>query len=75
MLHSNTEGILKEIVFSKKIEKLIVSKNIFIPINSKVNRFLSSKDYIGNVILKFESFDQMEDIFERIEHFIKVKVI
>lgn len=75
MLHSNTEGILKEIIFSKKIEKLIVSKNIFIPINSKVNRFLSSKDYIGNVILKFESFDHMKDIFEKIEHFIKIKIL
>lgn len=76
VLHSNRNGTLSTIEFDKKIEAHIVEKHIHAKPGETVKSFKNPNSNIGAIILKFNSFDEMnafmDDLYERILSAIKL---
>jgi len=72
IVHSQKDGILKEIQFSPDIVPKIVFKDIWTLPGDKVKRFDGSNQTLGTMILKFESKDQMLDYMENMNQHVMV---
>lgn len=73
-LHTNKNGIFKEIEFSEELEKYIFKKCIYKKDGDFVEYFNNSAKALGIVFLKFNSKNEMMDIMEKVNDFIKIKL-
>lgn len=74
MLHSLTDGIVKDIWYSDEIKLNIVEEMIDIKIGEKVSRFNGSNHTLGTMIMKFETKDEMLEKMDNMEKYLKVIV-
>lgn len=74
MIHSKEAGFFKGVTYSKQIKEYIINENIFLNLNDKVNSFSKGSDAVGNLILKFETPIEMQEIYPYINEHIKVKL-
>lgn len=72
IVHSQKNGVLKEIQLSPAIVPIIVFKDIWTRPGDKVKRFDGSNQTLGSMILKFESKDQMLDYMENMNQHVVV---
>jgi len=73
-LHSNKNGIFKEIQFSKEIEKFIVKKCIYKKEGDKIEYFDNAAKALGIVFFKFNSQEEMRSYLENINQYINIVV-
>ena len=66
-LHSNKDGILKEITFSSKLEKYIIRKEIYKKSGEKIFYFDGANKALGIIFLRFQSLFEMQKILQNIE--------
>lgn len=71
-LHSDKDGIFKDIVFSDDAEKFIVKKCIYKKEGDTVEYFDNASKALGIVFFKFDSADSMNNILENINEHINI---
>ncbi len=73
-LHTAKNGVFKDIVIDEEIEKKIIRKVIYKKDGDAVEFFDGANKAIGIVFLKFDSMEQMLDMMDNSEKWIKVVV-
>lgn len=73
-LHSDKNGILQEIVFSKEIEPYIIRKCIYKNPGDSVEYFDNAAKVLGIVFFKFDSEEIMHRMLGNIHDHIKIKL-
>ncbi|PKQ63114.1 hypothetical protein BZG02_10130 [Labilibaculum filiforme] len=72
VLHSNRDGVLKEIVISPDLEANVLEKHLFKNSGDSVLSFQGSNATIGILLLQFSSHNEMLEKIENSENFIRV---
>lgn len=75
MVHSNVTGKFKSIEFDEVLKQHIAEWAPDIKIGDVVHKFRDAQDCIGELILKYDSPEQMMDIIKNIENYIDVKTL
>lgn len=74
-IHSTKKGILKKIEISDELkDNNMLELNIFKNIGDDVEDFYNGAQYIGNIIMKFSSQDEMCYKIKNMDKYIKVIV-
>lgn len=73
-LHSAIDGIYERIEYSDEIEKYIVKKVEYKKAGDRIEYFDNAAKALGIVFMKFESNEEMLEILEQINSYIKVYV-
>lgn len=71
-LHSNTNGMFKNIEFSEDIRKNVIRTNVYVKSGDKVEYFDNAAKALGIVFLKFDNKKEMLDKLEKIDQHIKI---
>lgn len=74
-LHSDKNGIFKEINFSEEIEKFIVQKNIYKTSGDQIEYFDNAAKALGIVFLKFNTEETLLNMTEHINEHIEIKLV
>ena len=74
-LHTNKNGLFKGVEFSEELEKYIFKKCIYKKEGDFVEYYDNSTKIIGIIFLKFNNKDEMMNILEKINYFIKINVV
>lgn len=75
MVHSNVTGKFVSIDFDSQFEKNhLISWVNDLKDGEEIHRFRDAQDCIGELILRYDTMDQMFDVITNIENFITVKV-
>ncbi|MBU3014057.1 ATP-grasp domain-containing protein [Poseidonibacter lekithochrous] len=74
MLHSLTDGIIKDIWYSDKIKSNIIEKMIDVKIGDIVYKFNGSNHTLGTMIMKFKTQEEMLEKMDNMEKYLKVIV-
>jgi biotin carboxylase len=74
VLHSDRNGILRDIQYSKSIEKNILEVYMEKQIGDRVELFDNAEKAIGIILLQFTSFDEMKHKLEHINELIAIDV-
>jgi biotin carboxylase len=72
-LHSNKNGILVDIKFSKDIEKFIIKKCIYVKRGDNIQYFDNAAKVLGIIFLKFNNGEEMNKILSHINDYINVQ--
>lgn len=72
VLHSDQDGIYREITFSDEIKQNIFRKELYKKIGDPVERFDNAAKALGIIFLKFSSVEEMYDKMEHMNEYIKV---
>lgn len=71
-LHSNRDGIYKNIVFSPKLERYIIRKNIYKKQGDSVNFFDGANKALGIIFMEFDTENEMNNILLNINDYINI---
>lgn len=74
ILHSNKQGIFKEVIISSAIQKNIHEIDLWVKPNDRINSFSSANDSIGTIVFKFSKKDKLEDVLSNYMNYIEVVV-
>lgn len=75
MVHSNVTGKFASIEFDQTLQKHIAEWAPDVLTGETVHKFRDAQDCIGELILKYDSPEQMMDIIRNIEEYITVKTL
>ena len=73
-LHTNKNGIYKNIIFSDKIEEKIVKKFLYKVAGEKVEYFDNAAKALGIIIMKFDNQSEMYEVLNHINEYYEVEV-
>ena len=74
VLHSDADGIYRDIEFSNEIEKNIFRKELYKETGDPVEHFDNATKALGIVFLEFSSMDEMIDKMNHMNEYIKVNL-
>lgn len=74
MLHSLTDGIIKDIWYSDEIKSNIIEEMIDVKIGDMVYKFNGSNHTLGTMIMKFKTQEEMLEKMDNMEKYLKVIV-
>ena len=74
MIHSKSEGILDKISFDEDIEANIVEYNPYIKLGANVKPFYKASEAIGNLILVFNSHQEMLEKISKMSNYCRVEL-
>lgn len=74
ILHSEYDGVLKDINFSENIKGNVFKISLNEQIGDRVEKFINADKLIGIVFLQFDSLEEMKYKLEHIKELIKVKL-
>jgi len=73
MIHSiSGSGILKEIKMTEEVKQYIYMEHPYIQLQEQVNPFYKGSEAIGNAIMKFDSFLEMQKFYEEINNHFEI---
>ena len=75
VLHSNKQGIFKELRVSQEIKENIVEKNLWIEQGDLVDEFEAANNSIGTLVLKFNSENETMQILNNIEKYVEIRLM
>ena len=73
-LHTNCNGIYKNIIFSDKLEKVIVKKYLYKQTGDKIEYFDNAAKALGIIIMKFSNQTEMYEILNNINKYYEVEM-
>lgn len=73
-LHTDNEGILKEIIIRNEIKPFIKEYHQYKKIGDNVSSFQGASAALGIVVLQFNSIEEMEFYIENMDKYIEIKV-
>lgn len=74
ILHSLTDGTVKDVWYSDDIKRNIIEKSLFIKKGDEVQAFNGSHNTLGTMIMKFDSKNEMLEKMDNMEKYLKVIV-
>ena len=74
MVHSNVTGRFKSIEFDEVLQRHIAEWAPDVKVGEAVHKFRDAQDCIGELILRYDSPEQMMDIIRNIENYINVTI-
>lgn len=72
ILHSKKEGIFSNIWISDELNENIVEKDLWIEENTKVGGFSGANKAIGTLVLKFENEEQLKEVLDNQDKYVKI---
>ena len=75
VLHSNKQGVFKELRVSQEIKENIVEKNLWIEQGDLVDEFEAANNSIGTLVLKFNSENETMQILNNIEKYVEIRLM
>ncbi|MBI3591584.1 MAG: ATP-grasp domain-containing protein [Candidatus Melainabacteria bacterium] len=69
MLHSLVSGVLEKIKFDKNLKKYTVQFNPYVTYGETVKPFCKASDAIGNLVLRFDSMEEMLEIIAKFDSY------
>lgn len=73
IIHSQKKGLLKEMVIDEDIQKKIIEYELMVKPGDLISTFTGTHEKLGNIILKYES---MEEMLEKMDNTINsIKII
>ncbi len=72
ILHSDKPGVFKELWISDEIAENVVERDLWITEDTTVGGFEAANEAIGTLVLKFDSQNQLEEVLNGQDKFIKV---
>ena len=73
-LHTNKNGVLKEIKFKKSLERYIIQKEIYKEVGEQVYYFDGANKALGIIFLRFKSLRKMKNYLQKINNKILIIV-
>lgn len=74
VLHSDKDGLFKDIAFSPEIEKFIYRKVIYKKPGNKVEAFDGASKALGIIFLRFPKEQTMKDLLSKVSNHIEIKM-
>lgn len=74
IIHTNNEGIYKGVWIDEIIKNKVVEKDLWITRGTRVKEFTGANESIGTIVFGFDSQDEMNNIVNNIEKYVKVVV-
>lgn len=74
MVHSRESGVLKSVRFSDAIRDNVFEKNMYLEPGDRVSVFHKANAAIGNIILCFDTFDEMQEKMDKIQQHCCVEI-
>lgn len=74
VLHSDRDGILKEIKYSESIKENILDINMDKQVNDRVEKFNNAEKLLGILFLEFQSLEEMKYKLEHMNELIEIDV-
>ena len=74
-IHTTSNGILSGIKYSDEIKNNIVDELLFYKIGDHVKAFDMGSNMIGNLILKFDSYDEMINKMENMSTYVQAEIL
>ena len=74
ILHSNEEGILKDIILDKRLKDIVVNQYIYIQPGEKVYSFRGANAAVGVLIVYFESHNHKKYILDNFRNLFRIKL-
>lgn len=75
VIHSKNEGTLKSVTIDPCLDDKILERHDYIPVGGHVRSFHGANAAAGILIAKFESMDQMQEVSNNLEKYIKTEVV
>lgn len=74
ILHSKVSGLFRGIRISEEISSFVFEKDIWVEEGTEVEAFSGANTSLGTLIIKCDTREQVEDITENVEKYIRVLV-
>ena len=75
LIYSDSSGTFGDVEISKELEKYLIKQLIFKSKGDTVNPFTKLTDRIGIVLLRFPSYDKMQEIISNFRSFYKINFL
>lgn len=74
MVHPNVTGKFESIEFDKVLQDHIAHWAPDVKVGESIHKFRGAQDCIGELILKYDSPEQMNDIIDNMDKYVRIKV-
>lgn len=74
ILHSDKAGIFDSLWISEELADNVVECDLWIEEGAKVEGFSGANEAIGTLVLRFDTQERLQEVFENQEKYIKVKI-
>ena len=75
ILHSDEEGIFKELWISDEIADNVVERDLWIEPGTRVGGFKGANEAIGTLVLQFESQERIEEVLGNQSKYVTVQIV
>ena len=75
MVHPNVTGKFESIVFDEKLQQHIAEWAPDVKVGEAIHKFRGAQDCIGELILKYDNPEQMNDIIQNMDKYIHIMTI
>lgn len=72
ILHSEKKGVFKNLYISEELKNNIVETDLWIEKDTEVGGFSGANEAIGTLVLKFETEEQLENVINNQDEYIRV---
>lgn len=72
ILHSNKEGVFKEVIIDPRIQENVVELDLWVKSNDRINSFTSANNSIGTLVLQFSEKVKLEEVISNYSNYINV---
>ena len=74
MVHPNVTGKFESIEFDKVLQDHIAEWAPDVKVGEAIHKFRGAQDCIGELILKYDNPEQMNDIIENMDKYVRIMV-
>lgn len=74
MVHPNVTGQFVSIEFDKMLQDHIAHWAPDVKVGEKIHKFRGAQDCIGELILKYDNIEQMNEIIDNMDKYVQIKV-
>lgn len=72
ILHSEKKGVFKNLYISEELKNNIVETDLWIEKDTEVGGFSGANEAIGTLVLKFETEEQLENVINNQDEYIRI---
>lgn len=74
ILYSNETGTFNELQVKPEVSESIIELDLWVQKGDQVNAFTGANEAIGNIVLKFDDAEKLENVLSNYSHYFKVIV-
>ena len=74
ILHAEKTGVLEEVVIGESVKRFVRELDLWYKKGDEIREFLSARDAIGTLVLRFDRKEEMDKAIENISSWLKVIV-